>query len=129
MLLPAAVAVGDIATATTEDQLIAAVGGDSFTGTALLGAYSSTKLIQKFGGRLSGTSDASGERSIGLPAGATSLLLVTLGMNLITGQTILVRTDIISLSTLVFQLRSSATPYGALATTTYDFSFVAWYQI
>lgn len=129
MLLPTAVAVGDFATATIEDQLIAAVGGDSFTGTPYAGSYSTSKLIQKFGGRLSGTSNASGNTSVAVPGGATGLLMAVLGMNLIVGQTILVRTDFTTLSTLTFQLRNAATPYGALATTTYDFNFVAWYQI
>ncbi|HJQ00076.1 MAG TPA: hypothetical protein VJ851_00620 [Jatrophihabitans sp.] len=102
---------------------------EGFGGTPLNGAYDATKPIRKLVARKLGNSDASGlTTATGLPAGTTALLAVDLGMNLITGQTILVRTDLSNLSSVVFQLRNAASPYAALATTAYDFNHTIWYQ-
>lgn len=102
---------------------------ESFGGTPLIGAYDPTKPIRKIGARKIGNSDAGSLTAPTLlPAGTTALLWVDLGMNLITGQTIDVRTDLSTLASVAFQLRNEASPYAALPNTQYDFNHTIWYQ-
>jgi len=103
---------------------------ETFAGTPLWGTYDATKPIRHFLVRKVGTSDASGYATAStIPSGATVILSATTGMNLVTGHTILLRTDITLPATATFQLRNSATPYALLAATAYDFNHDIAYQV
>lgn len=102
----------------------------TFGGSALIGTYDATKPVLDYVARKTGISDGSGmATTTAMPAGTTAILAVDLGMNLVTGHTILFRTDLSSASSAVFQLRNSASPYATLTATAYDFNHTIHYQI
>jgi hypothetical protein len=133
-LSPGGIGATTIPTAQIDNLIVTTtlrgVPAESFGGTPLYGTYDATKPIRHFLARKVGTSDAAGMCAVStMPSGTTVILSATTGMNLVTGHTILLRTDITLPVTATFQLRNSATPYAALATTAYDFNHDIAYQV
>ena len=102
----------------------------TFGGTALIGSYDPSKRIERLAARKISTCDSTGMTADTLmPTGTSAILCVTFGMNLVTGHTVLFRTDLSSTSNARFQLRSSDSPYAAMGGgTNYDFSHVLYFQ-
>ena len=102
----------------------------TFGGTALIGSYDPSKRIERLAARKISTCDSTGMTADTLmPSGTSAILCVTFGMNLVTGHTVLFRTDLSSTSNARFQLRSSDSPYAAMGGgTNYDFSHDLYFQ-
>jgi hypothetical protein len=110
--------------AMTPDRL------EVFSGNELLGTYDDTKPIRHLVSRRQGTSDGTNGLASGavFPTETTAVLSITFGMNFVAGHTIIVRTDLSTLTLVRFQLRNSASPFGGLINTVYDFNIDAAYQ-
>jgi len=106
-------------------------GVEVFSGTPLIGTYDSTKPIRHYLARKTGTSaTTTGYATVTtMPAGVTAILGVTFGMNAVVGHTILYRADASSVTSIVFQVRDAASPYGALGGVAYDFNHDIAYQV
>ena len=103
---------------------------ETFAGAAISGTYNSTKPIHHLIARKIGTSATTTgySNATPMPTGTTTILAVTLGMGMVTGHTILLRSDIGLPSNLTFQIRDSASPYNPIGGIAYDFSHDIAYQ-
>jgi len=106
---------------------------ETFDGTPLFGTYDSTKPIRHYLARKTGTSaTTTGYATVStLPGTPTALLAITLGMNMVVGQSIILRNDpgVTYGSNVTFQVRDAGSPYAVLDGVAYDFNHDIAYQV